>query len=87
MDGMTQAAHEALLTIVYVGCPILGIILAIGVIVSVFLAVTQLNEPTLTFVPKFLGTALALMLLGPWLLHRLESFAVAILSGLPGALS
>jgi flagellar biosynthesis protein FliQ len=87
MDSLAQAAHGALLTIVYVGCPILGIILAIGVVISVFLAVTQLNEPTLTFVPKFFGTAVALALLGPWLLRQLESFAIAILTGLPGALS
>jgi flagellar biosynthesis protein FliQ len=87
MSGMAQATHGALLTIVYVGCPILGIILAIGLTVSVFLAVTQLNEPTLSFVPKFFGTALALALLGPWLLRQLESFTIAILSGLPGSLS
>jgi flagellar biosynthetic protein FliQ len=53
----------------------------------VFLAVTQINEPTLSFVPKFFGTALALALLGPWLLRQLEDFTIAILSGLPGMLS
>jgi flagellar biosynthetic protein FliQ len=87
MDGITQAAHGALLTIVYVAGPVLGVILAIGIVVSVFLAVTQINEPTLSFVPKFFGTALALALLGPWLLRQLEGFAVAILSGLPGLVS
>jgi flagellar biosynthetic protein FliQ len=87
MDGLSQAAHGALLTIFYVAGPVLGIILAIGVVVSVFLAVTQINEPTLSFVPKFVGTALALALLGPWLLRQLEGFAVAIFSGLPGMLS
>jgi flagellar biosynthetic protein FliQ len=87
MDGVSEAAHGALLTIFFVAGPVLGVILAIGVIVSVFLAVTQINEPTLSFVPKFFGTALALALLGPWLLRQLESFAVAILSGLPGMVS
>ena len=87
MDGVSQAAHGALLTIFYVAGPVLGVILVIGVVVSVFLAVTQINEPTLSFVPKFLGTALALVLLGPWLLRQLEGFAVAILTGLPGMLS
>ena len=42
--------------------------MVIGVVVSILLAVTQINEPTLSFVPKFFGTALALALLGPWLL-------------------
>jgi flagellar biosynthesis protein FliQ len=87
MDGLTQAAHGALLTIFFVAGPILGVILVIGVVVSVFLAVTQINEPTLSFVPKFLGTAVALLLLGPWLLRQLEAFAVAVFTGLPGMLS
>ena len=87
MYGVSEAAQGALRTIFYVAGPVLGIILVIGVIVSVFLAVTQINEPTLSFVPKFLGTGIALILLGPWLLRQLEDFAVAILSGLPGMLS
>lgn len=87
MEGLTQAAHGALLTIFFVAGPILGVILVIGVVVSVMLAVTQINEPTLSFVPKFFGTALALALLGPWLLRQLEGFTVAILSGFPALLS
>ena len=87
MGGVSQAAHGALLTIFYVAGPVLGVILVIGVVVAVFLAVTQINEPTLSFVPKFLGTGVALVLLGPWLLRQLEAFAVAVLTGLPGMLS
>ena len=87
MGSVAQATHGALLTIFFVAGPLLGVILVIGVVVSVFLAVTQINEPTLSFVPKFLGTALALLLLGPWLLRQLESFAVAVFTGLPGMLS
>ncbi|HML10022.1 MAG TPA: flagellar biosynthetic protein FliQ [Stellaceae bacterium] len=87
MGGVSQATHGALLTIFFVAGPVLGVILVIGLTVSVFLAVTQLNEPTLSFVPKFFGTALALLLLGPWLLRQLESFAVAVFTGLPGMLS
>jgi flagellar biosynthesis protein FliQ len=87
MGGVSQATHGALLTIFFVAGPVLGVILVIGLTVSVFLAITQLNEPTLSFVPKFFGTALALLLLGPWLLRQLESFAVAVFTGLPGMLS
>jgi flagellar biosynthesis protein FliQ len=87
MEGVAQAAHGALLTVFLVAGPVLGVILAIGLVVSVFLAATQINEPTLSFVPKFFGTALALALLGPWLLHQLEQFAVAILGGLPAMMS
>jgi len=87
MGSVAQATHGALLTIFFVAGPVLAVILVIGVVVSVFLAVTQLNEPTLSFVPKFLGTGIALALLGPWLLRQLEDFTVAILTGLPGMLS
>jgi flagellar biosynthesis protein FliQ len=87
MGSVSQATHGALLTIFIVAGPVLAVILVIGIVVSVFLAVTQLNEPTLSFVPKFLGTGIALALLGPWLLRQLEDFAVAILTGLPGMLS
>jgi len=87
MESVSQAAHGALLTIFFVAGPVLGVILVIGVVVSVFLAVTQINEPTLSFVPKFFGTALLLALLGPWLLRQLEEFTILILSGLPGMLS
>ncbi len=78
-----QPAYGALLTIFYVGGPILAVIMVIGIVSGVFLAATQINEPTLSFVPKFFGTGLALVLLGPWLLRQLESFTVAVLTGLP----
>jgi flagellar biosynthetic protein FliQ len=87
MGSVSQATHGALLTIFYVAVPVLAVILVIGVVVAIFLAVTQINEPTLSFVPKFLGTGVALALLGPWLLRQLEAFTIAILSGLPGMLS
>jgi flagellar biosynthetic protein FliQ len=83
MAGLSQSGQGALLTIFYVAGPILAVILAIGVVVGVFLAATQINEPTISFVPKFLGTGLALALLGPWFLRQLETFTFAVLTGLP----
>jgi len=84
---VSQATNDALLTIVYVASPILGVIMLIGVLVSIFLAVTQINEPTLSFVPKFLGTVIALALLGPWLIRRLEDFTIHILTDIPRMLT
>jgi len=83
MAELSEASQGALLTILYVAGPILAVILVIGLLVSVFLAATQINEPTLSFVPKFLVTGLTLALLGSWLLGQLESFTVAVLTGLP----
>jgi flagellar biosynthesis protein FliQ len=83
MTGVSQLAEGALLTTFYVAGPILGAILVIGVLVSLFLAVTQINEPTLSFVPKFLATGAVLVVLGPWLLRQLESFTIGVLTSLP----
>ena len=83
MAGLSEIGQGALLTILAVAGPLLGVILAIGVLAGVFLTVTQINEPTLSFVPKFFGTGLALALLGSWLLRRLEIFTVDVLTGLP----
>lgn len=83
MAGLAEASEGALLTIFTIAGPILAVILVIGIVVSVFLAVTQVNEPTLSFVPKFLGTGVALAVLGPWLLRQLEAFAIGIFANLP----
>ena len=83
MATLSQSGQAAMLTIFYVAGPILAVILTIGVLVGIFLAATQINEPTISFVPKFLGTGLALVLLGPWLLRHLEAFTIAVFSGLP----
>jgi len=83
MATLSQSGQGVLLTIFYVAGPVLAVILIIGVVVGVFLAATQINEPTISFVPKFLGTGVALVLLGPWLLRQLEAFTIAVLTGLP----
>jgi flagellar biosynthesis protein FliQ len=83
LAAFSEPAHGALLTIFYVAGPILAVIMVIGIVVGVFLAATQINEPTVSFVPKFLGAGLALVVLGPWLLRQLETFTIAVLSGLP----
>jgi flagellar biosynthetic protein FliQ len=87
MEGMAQASHAAMLTVFAVSLPLLGVIMVIGVTVAIFLAATQLNEPTLTFVPKFIGIAVALVMMGPWMLRQLEQFTIMILAGLPGMVS
>ena len=83
MAGLAEASQGALVTIFYTTGPLLAVILLIGLTVSIFLAVTQVNEPTLSFVPKFFGTAAAIAVLGPWLLRQLEAFAIGIFVALP----
>ncbi len=63
--------------------PILTLSLVVGVIISLFQAVTQIQEQTLTFVPKILVLVLALVVLGPWMLHVIVGFTAGLINGLP----
>ena len=62
---------KALITGVTVGVPILIISLVVGLIISIFQATTQIQEQTLTFVPKLIAIILVLVLGGPWMLNKL----------------
>jgi flagellar biosynthetic protein FliQ len=62
--------------------PILGLGLAVGLVVSVFQAATQIQEQTLAFVPKIAAVIVALLLFGPWMLATLTDFAHQILGNL-----
>jgi flagellar biosynthetic protein FliQ len=67
--------NEAIRTAAFVGLPILLTALVIGVMISIFQAITQIQEMTLTFVPKIVSAAAVLYLLGPWMLDKLMGFA------------
>jgi len=75
--------HDALLLALLIAAPMLGISLIIGLIVSLFQAMTQINEQTLTFVPKIIGIGLILLLAGPWMLQQMMRFTVQIMELLP----
>lgn len=83
----TQAldlGRRAIVLALQLTLPILILSLVIGVVVSLFQAVTQIQEQTLTFVPKLIALALALVLLGPWMLHTIVGFTAGLFSSLPG---
>ncbi len=63
--------------------PVIAASLVIGIIVAVFQAVTQLNEPTLNFAPRILASGIILVLLGPWMLNKLFSFTYQLLYNIP----
>lgn len=69
-----DTARIGMQTALLVSLPILGTSLLIGLLVSLFQAVTQVQEATLTFVPKLLGVGLASVLLGNWMLGTLVKF-------------
>lgn len=69
---------QTLKTMALVAAPMLIAALVTGLIVSVFQAITQINEATLTFIPKMIIVALVLVIAGPWMLDTLRGFTVEI---------
>ncbi len=76
-------ARDALMTTVLVAAPVLVVSLVVGVVVSLFQAVTQINEASLAFVPKILAVFVTLMIFGPWMLNVLLSYSQRLLIDLP----
>lgn len=79
-------ARRSIMMALQLSLPILLISLVIGVIVSLFQAVTQIQDQTLTFVPKLIAIAVALIALGPWMLHSLVGFTAGLFAGLPNVI-
>lgn len=75
-------AKEALGTAIIVGGPLLLITLLVGLVVSIFQAMTQIQEQTLTFIPKILAMALILLLLGPWMLDVMTAYTINLFNEL-----
>lgn len=68
-----------------ISAPILLTVLALGLVVSVFQAATQINEATLSFVPKILGAVAVLAITGPWMITTLVEYLQRTLQSIPSA--
>jgi flagellar biosynthetic protein FliQ len=75
--------REAILVALLVTAPALLLGLVTGLIISVFQAVTQIQEPTLAFIPKIIVVALAIMLFGPFMLALLTDFMSRVFTSIP----
>lgn len=73
-DIVIQLGQDALKTLAMLSAPLLLSTLVIGLIISIFQALTQINENTLTFVPKMIVIAIVLVLAGPWMLDLLNTY-------------
>jgi flagellar biosynthetic protein FliQ len=78
LDLVRQALQTALL----VGGPLLGVALLVGLLVSIFQALTQINEATLTFIPKIMAIGGTLLILGPWMIRVMISFTQNVYSNI-----
>ena len=82
-EFVIEFAKQAILLTIYLSLPMLGLGLIAGLIISVFQAVTQIQEMTLTFVPKIIAVFLGLLFAAPWMLEELVSFTSKILVNIP----
>ncbi len=76
-------ATQALIVTAKVAAPFLLVVLALGLIVGLFQSVTQLQEPTLSFVPKLMAAALVIAIAGPWMLDELVAVGHALIARAP----
>lgn len=82
-----QLALQTMLVALKLAAPILVTSLVIGFTVSLFQSMTQIQEFTLSFVPKLIGVGVALLICGNWMLHTLMDFTIGLFESLPGLLS
>jgi len=75
-------AREAVGAVLLVGGPILGVALLVGLLVSIFQSMTQIQEQTLSFIPKVVAVAVVMLLLGPWMLSVLTAYTTNLLTQL-----
>jgi flagellar biosynthesis protein FliQ len=80
MDGLDEV-REALLTALIVSAPILGAGVVVGLVISIFQAVTQIQEQTLAFVPKIVAMILVTIVLLGWISIKVMEFATVMFSG------
>ena len=79
------AGQQGLWMLLLVSAPLLLVVLVVGLIVSVFQAATQINEATLSFVPKVVAAVAVLAIAGPWMLSTLVDYLRSVLLSIPGA--
>ncbi len=81
---MLEIAGKAFITAIIILLPILGVTMVISVIISILQAATQIQEMTLTFIPKLFVTLLMIVLAGPWIMRTLVNFTRDVLASIPG---
>ncbi|OAT79938.1 flagellar biosynthesis protein FliQ [Desulfotomaculum copahuensis] len=79
-----QITREALVMILLLSLPTLAVSLIVGLVISVLQATTQIQEQSLTFVPKMIAVFVVLAILAPWMIHLMTTYTEQIFNRLPG---
>jgi len=82
-DTVVSLASQAMSLAIKIAGPLLLVALVIGLLVSIFQAVTQIQEQSLTLIPKIVGVAVVIVVLGPWMLGQLVAYTAALYTAIP----
>ena len=82
-DMVVAISRQAIETALFLALPMLGVSLVVGVFISVIQAATQIQEMTLTFVPKILAMFIALLLAFPWMMDKMLNFTRELFMNIP----
>jgi flagellar biosynthetic protein FliQ len=82
-DIVLSLGRDAIWTTVLLSAPLLLSALVVGLVVSIIQAVTQINEATLTFIPKMLAIVVVLIIMAPWMTQMLTSYTTELFTNLP----
>jgi flagellar biosynthesis protein FliQ len=82
-QGVLTIGQQALYMLLMISAPVLLTVLVVGLVVSIFQAATQINEATLSFVPKIIAAVAVLSLAGPWMLTTLVEYLQRTLQAIP----
>jgi len=85
-DTVMDVGREAMYLTMMLAAPLLLSALAVGLLIGVFQAATQIQEMTLSFIPKLMVLVFALLTAGPWMLRMLVEFTLRLFSEIPGML-
>lgn len=83
-ETVMSMTYTALKLALSMAGPMLIVVLVVGLGISIFQAATQINEMTLSFIPKLLAMGITVVLLGPWLINNMVDYMQGLLRGIPG---
>jgi flagellar biosynthesis protein FliQ len=82
-ETVMTLSHDAMRVTMLLAAPLLLVALVVGLVVSLFQAATQINESTLSFIPKLAAIAITLVIAGPWMLTTLLDYTRQVLMNVP----
>ena len=86
-ETVMSMTYSAMKVALFMAGPLLLVTLAVGLFISIFQAATQINEMTLSFIPKLLAVGVTVVLLGPWLISTMVDYMRNLLTQIPGLVS